>query len=102
MVPALQHCAGGAGADSFGQISAAPPDESPDRNVAAAVVAWVEKGRAPESLIGVRGKLAPPGTTASVTPIERLHCAYPAEPVLRSGADVDRATSYTCRTANRR
>jgi len=29
---------------------------------------------------------------------ERLICAYPAEPVLRPGADPDKAASYSCRT----
>ena len=32
------------------------------------------------------------------TPIkQRLICAYPAEAVLRPGADADQAASYTCR-----
>ena len=37
MVPGVDHCAGGPGADAFGQNGAAPP-MTPYRNVAAALV----------------------------------------------------------------
>lgn len=98
MIPGMQHCSGGLGADSFGQIGAAPVSASPDRNVAAAVVDWVEQGRAPDALIGVHGGLAPPGMPAqSGAVMERLHCAYPAQSVLRAGADPNSAASYSCR-----
>jgi feruloyl esterase len=98
MIPGVDHCSGGTGADSFGQIGAAPPSALPESNVAAAVVAWVENGRAPEALVGRHGALAPPGapSTPSSQQFERLHCAYPNEPVLRAGADVNQAASYTC------
>jgi feruloyl esterase len=98
MVPGQQHCAGGPGADSFGQIGAAPPGAKPEDNVAAALVDWVELRRTPETLIGRHAVLRPAGSSGLALPhFERLFCAYPAVPVLRAGADRDKAASYTCR-----
>jgi len=97
MIPAISHCSGGTGADAFGQVGAAPPDATPDRSVAAAIVAWVENNRTPEALIGRHGMSEiSAGKTPVGPPMERLHCAYPAEPVLKPGADVNSASSYTC------
>jgi feruloyl esterase len=101
MIPGVDHCSGGPGADSFGQIGAAPAGASPERNVAAALVTWVENGRAPETLVGRHGALPPPGTPATNASqqFERLHCAYPYEPILRSGGDINTAADYTCKKA---
>ena len=99
MIPGIDHCAGGPGADAFGQVGAAPPGATPDRNVAAAIVSWVENGRTPTSLIGRHGLAdTAAGKAPSGPPMERLHCAYPTEPVLRSGADINSASSYTCKS----
>jgi hypothetical protein len=99
MIPGMQHCTGGPGADSFGQIGAPSPASSPANNVAAAMVEWVERGRVPETLVGRHGNaMISKGQIPPGKPMERLHCAYPKVPVLAPGADRDRAESYTCRT----
>jgi hypothetical protein len=98
MIPGIQHCSGGPGADAFGGIGAAPPDATPERNIAAAVTSWVEDGRTPESIIGRHGQAEiAAGKTPSGAPMERLHCAYPTEPALRPGADPNSGSSYACK-----
>jgi Tannase and feruloyl esterase len=96
MVPGVQHCAGGTGAGAFGQIGAPPPGDTPERNIAAAMQAWVETGRTPESLIGRRGMDAMAPAAPNAAEKQRLLCAYPSEAMLQPGADPDKASSYTC------
>jgi feruloyl esterase len=97
MIPGVQHCAGGTGADVFGQIGAPPANATPAQNIAAALQAWVETGRAPESLEGRRGLGGLMGDPYTAPEKERLLCAYPARDEIRPGADPDRASSYNCR-----
>ena len=52
MVPGMQHCAGGPGADVFGQSGTWPPD--PQRNARTALETWVEKGTAPGEIIATK------------------------------------------------
>jgi feruloyl esterase len=97
MVPGVQHCVGGTGADALGQIGAPMPGEQPERSVGAAIQAWVETKRVPDSIVGRRGMIAmamKPGGPER----QRLICAYPAHAALRPGADPDKAASYDCRS----
>jgi Tannase and feruloyl esterase len=96
MVPGVQHCFGGPGPDMFGQIGALPSGESPERNIALALQAWVESGRVPASLVGRRGFGEMIGAVSTAPEKERLICAYPNRDVLRRGADPDQASSYEC------
>jgi hypothetical protein len=96
MVPGVQHCVGGTGPDAVGQIGAPMAGEQPERSVGAAIQAWVETGRVPDSIVGRRGMIAmamKPGTPER----QRLLCAYPKRAVLQEGADPDKAASYVCR-----
>jgi feruloyl esterase len=98
MVPGMQHCFGGPGANQFGQLYAAPQAALPEHNIAAALQAWVERDRTPETLIGERGvgEMGPKQTGPAK---ERLLCAWPKHAVLHPGADPDRAASYSCQSA---
>lgn len=97
MVPGVQHCFGGTGPDVFGQSNAPQAGNTPDRSMAAALQAWVEGGKAPETMVGRRGAGGFMGMPATKPERERSLCAYPGKAVLRSGADPDKASSYTCR-----
>jgi hypothetical protein len=97
MVPGVQHCAGGPGPSLFGEMGAPLPTDTPDRNITAALQAWVETGHSPESLVGrISNGFFTSG--AGATEKQRLICAYPRRAVLRAGADPDRASSYDCRS----
>jgi feruloyl esterase len=90
MVPGVEHCTGGSGAAEFGQTGAPQPGETPETSIVAALQAWVEHRRQPDSLVGSR--LA--GGTRSQR--QRLLCAWPRKAVLQAGADPDQAASYRC------
>jgi hypothetical protein len=98
MVPGVQHGLGGTGPDVFGQLTAPAPGDTPDRNIVAALQAWVETGRSPDALVARShksgGRFGPPTGRPEKS---RLICAYPARSELRPGADPDSASSYVCR-----
>jgi feruloyl esterase len=98
MVPGMQHGVGGKGPDLFGQLVPAPRDAAPESNIAAALQAWVETGRVPESVIGKRHSTGATeaGAPPAHAPRERLICAYPKHAVLTPGADPDQGSSYVC------
>jgi hypothetical protein len=74
LVPGMAHCGGGPSLDDFDMLSA--------------VVNWVEKGTAPESVIAT-GK-AFPGRS-------RPLCAYPKHAQYNGSGDTQEATNFQCR-----
>ena len=87
----------GVGADNFGQANAPQPGDTPERSMSAALQAWVETGRRPETFVARRGGGAMMGLPETKPERQRLLCAYPAEAVLAPGGDPDKASSYSCR-----
>jgi feruloyl esterase len=102
MVPGVQHCLGGTGPDSFGQLNAPGPSDTPKRSVTAAVQAWVEDKQAPDSIVGRRGLGGLMGIPAMGPERQRLLCPWPSKEALQPGGDPDQATSYTCQPADRK
>jgi hypothetical protein len=98
MVPGVQHCFGGPGPDDFGENGAPQASDTPDRHIGAAVIAWVEHNRAPQSLIGRLGLAGMTGRPDAGPEKQRLICAFPGKAVLTPGGDPDMASSYTCRS----
>lgn len=100
MVPGVQHCLGGTGPDDFGQESTPQHGATRDGNLVQALQDWVEgSAPAPEAIVGRRGIAGIMALTGGPGPTdtrERLICAWPKKPVLRSGANPDQASSYTC------
>ncbi|PPQ72872.1 hypothetical protein CVT24_001546 [Panaeolus cyanescens] len=76
LVPGMNHCFGGPGASAFGQAGIASNAVNDTRhNVLLAMVDWVEKGRAPDTIIGTTI-----GPASNAT--HRVHCRYPMKSVL--------------------
>jgi len=90
MVPGVQHCGFGTGPALLGQNGAPQPGAAPERNLGAALQAWVENDRAPNSVIGGFSSDAATGR-------ERLVCAFPKRAELRAGQDPNKGESYECR-----
>jgi feruloyl esterase len=82
MVPGMPHCGGGDGVNQFGGSGSALPIGAPDRDLLSAVVDWVEHGKAPQGITGVRQQ------SGRVTR-ERLLCPSPlvARPVNTDAAN---------------
>jgi len=95
MVPGMQHCAGGPGADSFGQSGTWPAD--PQRNARTALEVWVEKGSAPASLIASKTADGAGDATASPT-MTRPLCPYPQVAQYKGTGDLNQAGNFTCAT----
>lgn len=95
MIPGMQHCFGGTGAELFGEMRAADDEASPEDNISMALRQWVERGRVPDSVIG--SSSPPQDQSEPYRKTRRLHCAFPKRSVLTKGADPDTAASYSCR-----
>lgn len=92
MVPGMQHCAGGAGANSFGQMGVAQGDAR--TNISAALERWVETGVAPEEIIAARKTVG--GARA------RPLCAYPKVARYKGAGSTDEAENFDCAMPGKR
>jgi tannase/feruloyl esterase len=97
MVPGMQHCGGGPGADNFGVAPGlAPPEPDPSRNMSAALERWVEQDVPPAELIATKYKT--PNPTSGVAFTRRL-CPYPKVAQYKGSGDQADAANFVC--ANR-
>ena len=91
MVPGMQHCDGGPGADSFGQDGKLIFDDPP-HSVDAALEQWVETGKVPSTIIASRyvddDKVHPKMT--------RPLCAYPQAAKYKGSGDTNDAANFVC------
>jgi len=92
MVPGMQHCGGGSGANTFGQFGAASGDA--DRDMDAALERWVEKGVAPERIVAAKRKsdLDPASAIVRTRPL----CAYPLVARYQGSGSTDDAANFVC------
>ena len=99
MAPGLGHCAGGIGANHFGNdgfVGDGIPGD-PERDVLAALERWVEKGQAPERLIGTGTAVEDSSKT-----LTRPLCAYPLVARYMGSGDANVAASFSCAAAGPR
>lgn len=92
MLPGVQHCAGGPGADSFGALYSPGPKDA-QHNVQTALELWVEKGMAPSSLIATKYLTEDPAKGAKFT---RPLCPYPQSAKYKGSGDPNDAANFTC------
>ena len=99
MVPGMDHCAGGPGATNFSTATrdSTPPVRDAEHDMTLALYAWVEKARAPQSLIATRYASGSDDTPPAKRAIafQRPICAWPKQPVYRGG-DTKLASSFIC------
>ena len=97
MVPGLQHCFGGPGANAFGQVHTAPAGPSLQQDakhdIALALEQWVEKGIAPDTLIATKYIEDKPEKGVAFT---RPLCPFPQVPVYQGRGDTTQASSFIC------
>ncbi len=91
LVPGMNHCMGGEGADRFGGSDAPAPSNDPGHDMLAALDGWVTGKAAPDRLIA--SKIVGGRVTET-----RALCAYPSMPAY-TGGDSSQAASFVCRQA---
>jgi feruloyl esterase len=94
MVPGMQHCGGGPGADSFG-TSGNWPANDPQHNIRVALETWVEKGTAPGTITAAKTSDGDSQGSATMT---RPLCAYPQAAKYKGSGDTNSADSFVCAT----
>jgi feruloyl esterase len=97
MVPGMQHCDGGPGANSFGQFGPAPSDE-PQRNVSIALERWVESADAPSAIVATKYVDDDPAKGVRAT---RPLCPHPQAATYKGQGDANDAVNFACTSASK-
>ncbi|HEX9396101.1 MAG TPA: tannase/feruloyl esterase family alpha/beta hydrolase [Burkholderiales bacterium] len=99
LVPGMGHCSRGAGPNAFGNLFSssivAPPPAAIDaaHDVLLALIDWVERGNAPESIVAT--KYAGDSASSGVQMMRPL-CPFPLFPRYTGSGDPNAAESFAC------
>src|SRR5215471_8867248 len=91
MAPGVQHCGGGPGPDSFGQVGLLSYTD-PSHSMAAALEQWVEEGTAPATIIASQYE----GQERQHAVMTRPLCVYPQTAKYKGSGDAMDAANFTC------
>ncbi len=95
MAPGMMHCGGGAGPDSFNAtlgIPPRPPSDDPQHDLFSALIAWADKGEAPDRVIATKFSSEDVGKIDMQRPL----CPYPQRAVYRGFGSTAAASSFRC------
>lgn len=99
-IPGMGHCSGGKGQWAIGQPGVdkllGPEFNSSSHNVLLAMVEWVEKGKAPISVVGTEFEGSSVGRLNGRVVAQRTHCVYPNASRWDGVGDVKMAESWKC------
>jgi feruloyl esterase len=90
----MQHCIGGPGPSSFGQLGTTTA-KGPEHGVYDALEQWVEKGAAPGAIVATKYVDENPAKGIRMT---RPLCVYPQFAVYNGTGDSNDYTSFDCKT----
>jgi feruloyl esterase len=93
MAPGVQHCGGGPGPDSYGEVGDLNPTD-PKHSLDAALEQWVEKGTTPSSVTASKFSRED-RTDATMT---RPLCPYPQAAKYKGSGDPNDAANFICAT----
>lgn len=93
LVSGTGHCGGGDGAHAIGQGIGEVNSYDPSENVLMALVDWVEKDNAPETLVGTHWVN---NTESLGVEFQRAHCKYPKRNQYKGEGDVNLKGSWEC------
>jgi hypothetical protein len=96
MVPGMQHCGGGPGANSFGEDGPVLGGKDSEHNISLALEQWVEKGKAPGAVIATKFN---EDDSAKGTKMTRPLCAYPQIAKYKGSGDTNDAANFVCSAA---
>ena len=92
MVPGMEHCSGGPGADSFGQ-NPGPTAKRAKPGLLDNLQDWVEKGTPPGDVIATKYT---PGPGKRKPLMTRPLCPYPTVPKYKGSGDSNAAANFVC------
>lgn len=94
MVPGMQHCGAGPGADQFGQFGLPGYPTDPGHSIFSALDRWVEKGTPPGPITATKYvSFMDPTQGVKLT---RPLCAYPQVSKYKGTGDINDAVNFTC------
>ena len=94
MVPGMSHCAGGPGANAFGNSFVNGPDPSdPSDDVVSALDLWVEKGAPPAKIVATKYLNDNP---LSGIAFQRPLCPFPEHAKYKGSGDATQASNWAC------
>ena len=91
MVPGMQHCGGGPGANAFGEFG---PAGDAQHDLYQALEQWVEKGLAPDKIIAK--KFVSEADHTQGVKMTRPLCPYPQSTKYKGTGDTNDAASFAC------
>jgi hypothetical protein len=91
MVPGMGHCAGGAGANAFGNSVPVPADAQHD--AFQALISWVEFDKAPDQIIATKYVNDNPASGVAFT---RPLCVFPEIARYKGNGNANDAANWTC------
>jgi len=94
MVPGMQHCGAGPGADTFGQFTLPGYPTDPQHSIFSALDQWVEKGTPPGQIIAT--KYVNYMDPAQGIKLTRPLCAYPQVSKYKGTGDTKDAANFKC------
>ncbi|MGE0497105.1 MAG: tannase/feruloyl esterase family alpha/beta hydrolase [Ramlibacter sp.] len=89
MVPGMGHCGGGTGVTDFGQGASGAVPMEPRTDAFRALMAWSEKGVAPNDIVATRLEA---GKAVRTRPL----CPYPKVAKYKGAGSTDDAASFSC------
>lgn len=101
LAPGMMHCGGGTGPDSFNAtlgIPPRPPSDDASHDLFSSLIAWSEKGAAPDRIIATKFASDDLGKIDMQRPL----CSYPQRAVYRGFGSTASAANFQCEApANR-
>lgn len=92
LVPGMLHCSRGPGADMFGGAGDRWSEDNPETNILSALVDWVERDRAPDSIVAAK-------VEEGEVQFTRTLCPHPLEVFYDGVGDPKAASSFQCRAS---
>jgi feruloyl esterase len=93
MVPGMQHCMGGPGPSSFGQLGSTTA-KGPEHGIYDALEQWVEKGAAPKAIVATKYV---EDNFAKGVRMTRPLCPYPQVAVYKGTGDSNDSANFACK-----
>jgi len=93
MVPGMQHCGGGPGANAFGENGPVLGGKDAQHNISLALEQWVEKGVAPGAVIATKYENDDQAKGVKMT---RPLCPYPQVAKYKGNGDTNDAANFVC------